>query len=60
MPHPILDHITLNENAYFYKKDDATTFFTAAHINEIFVSASEDKLGNYLLNIRKRTEAVGL
>lgn len=58
MPHPVLDHITLNENAYFYKKDDTTTFFAATHINEIFVSASEDKLGNYLLNIRKRAEVV--
>jgi hypothetical protein len=59
MPHPILDHITLNENAYFYKKEDSGSFFTATHINQIFVAASEDKLGNYLLKIRKKTEIVG-
>lgn len=59
MPHPILDHITLNENAYFYKKEDADSFFTATHINQIFVAASEDKLGNYLLKIKKKTETVG-
>lgn len=59
MPHPVLDHIILNENAYFYKKEDADNFFSAAHINEIFVAASEDKKGNYLLNMRKQARTVG-
>ena len=58
MPHPILDHIILNENAYFYKKENADNFFSTAHINEIFVAASEDKKGNYLLNMRKQARTV--
>lgn len=59
MPHPILDHIILNENAYFYKKENADNFFATVHINEIFVAASEDKKGNYLLNMRKQSRTVG-
>ena len=59
MPHPILDHIILNENAYFYKKEEATNFISEAHINEIFVAASEDKKGNYLLNMHKQARTVG-
>lgn len=59
MHHPILDHIILNENAYFYKKEDARFFYSAAHINKIFVAASEDKKGNYLLNIQKQARTLG-
>src|SRR5690349_7814563 len=58
MAHPILDRIILNENAYFLKKDNSA-FYTAAHINELFVAASAEKAGNYLLNIRKETEIRG-
>lgn len=59
MPHPILDHIILNENAYFYKKEDAINFFSVAHIDRIFVAASEGKKGSYLLNMRKQARTVG-
>jgi hypothetical protein len=58
MQHKILNHIILNENAYFYKKDDNKNYFTAAHINEIFINASENKKGNYLLNLRKQVKVV--
>ena len=58
MQHTILNHIILNENAYFYKKDDARNYFPLAHINEIFIKASENKKGNYLLNLRKQVKVV--
>lgn len=58
MPHPILDHIVLNENAYFYKKEDTTKFISAAHIKDIFVAASVDKKGQFLLNMRKQAKTV--
>ena len=57
MPNPILDHIILNENAYFLKKENSA-FYTASHINELFVGASAEKTGNYLLNIRKQIETI--
>jgi hypothetical protein len=58
MQHKILNHIILNENAYFYKKDDVKNYFTTAHINEMFIKASENKKGNYLLNLRKQVKVV--
>jgi len=57
MTHPILDRIILNENAYFLKKE-VTAFYTATHINDLFVAASVNKTGNYLLNLRKQTETI--
>ncbi|MDY0987089.1 hypothetical protein SOM12_06655 [Flavobacterium sp. CFBP9031] len=56
----ILDHIILNENAYFYKKEDSSKFITRKHINEIFTKCSEDKLGKkYLLDERKKSMTIG-
>ena len=57
MAHPILQRIILNENAYFLKKE-ATAFYNANHINDLFVAASADKTGHYLLNLRKQTEII--
>lgn len=57
MAHPVLDRIILNENAYFLKKE-TNAFYTANHINDLFVEASADKTGNYLLNLRKQTEII--
>jgi hypothetical protein len=60
MPRTILDHIVLNENAYFYKKENVAIFISGAHIYNIFTAASKDKKGgNYLLNIRKEARTVG-
>ncbi|PUU70673.1 hypothetical protein DBB36_07475 [Flavobacterium sp. WLB] len=55
----ILDHIVLNENAYFYKKEDPSKFITHKHINEIFTKCSQDKLGKkYLLDERKKSKTI--
>lgn len=45
-----IDHIILNENAYFFKKETGY-FLSNIHIREIFRKASEERTGNYLLNL---------
>lgn len=57
MSHPILDRIILNENAYFLKKEKPF-FYSANHIDDLFVTASAHKTGNYLLNFRKQIESI--
>lgn len=57
MANPILDHIILNENAYFLRKE-TNSFYPASHINELFVAASAGKAGNYLLSIKKQIETI--
>jgi hypothetical protein len=47
-----LDRIVLNENAYFYVKD-TNSFYSSAHITDLFVDVSRRKTGNYLLNLKK-------
>jgi hypothetical protein len=58
MPNAILDHVILNENAYFFKKETEDKFFSHSHILEIFTESSKDKLGKYLLNERKKSKKV--
>lgn len=58
MSNAILDHVILNENAYFYKKETEGKFFSHSHILEIFAEASKYKLGKYLLNERKKSKRV--
>ncbi|MGL2965893.1 hypothetical protein [Flavobacterium sp. XGLA_31] len=58
MPNAILEHVILNENAYFYKKETKGKFFSHSHILEIFTEASKEKLGKYLLNERKISKKV--
>lgn len=57
MANDILDHIILNENAYFYKKEK-NSFFTHSHIENIFFTASQDKIGRYLLRQRKQPKTI--
>lgn len=54
MPNPILDRITLNENAYFFSKE-SNSFYSNSHVNNLFIDASSSKEGNYLLNIKKES-----
>ncbi|KAA6440608.1 hypothetical protein FEM33_08480 [Dyadobacter flavalbus] len=52
-----LDRIILNENAYFYTKD-TNSFYSNAHITDLFVDISRNKSGNYLLNIKKQSKQI--
>jgi len=45
---PAIDHVILNENAYFLKKETGD-FLSNNHITEIFRTASESRKGNYSL-----------
>lgn len=49
-----IDHIILNENAYFLKKETGV-FLSNSHINQIFRTASENRTGQYLLNIKNES-----
>src|SRR5882672_3439005 len=49
-----IDHIILNENAYFLKKDTGD-FLSTNHISEIFKTSSEERTGRYLLNIKNES-----
>ncbi len=47
-----IDNIILNESAQFYSKA-RNVHFSKHHITEIFTYASSDKVGQFLLNIKK-------
>ena len=49
----LINHIVLNENAYFLKKE-ANNYFSNNFINDVFKAASEERKGNYLLNLRNQ------
>ncbi|MBF4515634.1 hypothetical protein IRZ71_04735 [Flavobacterium sp. ANB] len=48
----LIENIILNENAYFYIKDN-DRFITKRDINEAFKDASREKQGHFLLNVVK-------
>ena len=49
-----IDHVILNENAYFLKKETGN-FLSNNHINEIFKVASEERTGRYLMNLKSQS-----
>lgn len=52
------EYIILNENAYFYKRNENTPI-SRNKINSIFRAASVGKIGNYLFNRIKETITIG-
>lgn len=53
-----IENLILNENAYFYKKI-FPKFLKRRTINRIFIEASEEKLGKYLLEKKKEQIKIG-